>query len=61
MAQTDNEILLSLPTAPRARAPGEEPGERRLGGGFGRDYGERRELAGAGPALPSDLLLSAAS
>lgn len=38
---SDDDILMSLPTKPRERAPGEAPPERGLGGGFGRDYGGR--------------------
>ncbi len=45
--QTDDNILMSLPTAPRARAPGEESAERGLGGGF-REYGGQSEC----PAMP---------
>lgn len=39
--QSDDAILMSLPTAPRARAPGEAAPERGLGGGF-REFGGQR-------------------
>lgn len=56
-----DDSLLSLPTAPRPRAEGEEPSEPQLGGGF-RGYGKSGSChEGSGyerrPATPSPLLI----